>query len=118
MGQQPLDYIELPSKDLVGDQRFFEKVFDWRFRAYGDNYLAFWQAFPGLKGGFYRAEQVAVASAGAGLIIFYTEALDVVFEQVLEAGGVLSKAIFPFPGGRRFQFFAPGGAELGVWSDV
>lgn len=118
MGQQPLDYIEMPSKDFDGDQQFFEKVFDWRFRAYGENYLAFWQAFPGLKGGFYRSEQVAVASGGAPLLIFYSDTLETTLEHVLAAGGVLSKPIFPFPGGRRFQFFAPGGAELGVWSDV
>lgn len=118
MGQQPLDYIELPSKSLDKDQEFFEQVFQWRFRAYGEDYLAFWQAFPGLKGGFYRTEKIIRASDGAPLLIFYTETLETTLEQVLRAGGVLAKAIFPFPGGRRFQFLAPGGVELGVWSDV
>jgi predicted enzyme related to lactoylglutathione lyase len=118
MGQQPLDYIELPSRDLAEDQRFFAEVFDWRFQAFGDSYLAFYQPFPGLKGGFYQSEHTPTATQGAPLLIFYTEALELLLETVLSAGGVLSKAIFPFPGGRRFQFFAPGGAELGVWSDL
>jgi predicted enzyme related to lactoylglutathione lyase len=118
MGQQPLDYIEMPSKDLAADQQFFTQVFDWRFKPYGEDYLAFWQGFPGLKGGFYRSDSIAKSREGAPLMIFYSEALEVTLEQVLSASGVLAKAIFPFPGGRRFQFFAPGGVELGVWSDL
>ena len=36
---------------------------------------------------------------------------------VVAAGGGLTKDIFPFPGGRRFQFTDPNGNELAVWSD-
>ena len=33
-------------------------------------------------------------------------------------GGIVAKAIYSFPGGRRFHFIDPGGNELAVWSDA
>jgi len=32
------------------------------------------------------------------------------------AGAVISRAVFAFPGGRRFHFTDPDGYELAVWS--
>ena len=34
-----------------------------------------------------------------------------------EAGGIIVKPPFSFPGGRRFHFMDPSGNELAVWSD-
>jgi predicted enzyme related to lactoylglutathione lyase len=34
---------------------------------------------------------------------------------VKAAGGVITRPIFSFPGGRRFHFRDPGGNELGVY---
>jgi hypothetical protein len=34
---------------------------------------------------------------------------------VREAGATITKEIFAFPGGRRFQFEDPSGIELAVW---
>jgi hypothetical protein len=36
---------------------------------------------------------------------------------VLKAGGVITRDIFEFPGGKRFHFTDPGGNELAVWSE-
>ena len=33
-----------------------------------------------------------------------------------DAGGIIAKPIYSFPGGRRFHFIDPGGNELAVWS--
>jgi hypothetical protein len=49
--------------------------------------------------------------------VIRAENLDAVFEAVTEAGGVIAKPIFTFPGGRRFHFIDPGGNELAVWSE-
>jgi predicted enzyme related to lactoylglutathione lyase len=37
--------------------------------------------------------------------------------RVKQAGGTIVRAIFSFPGGRRFHFTDPSGNELAVWSD-
>jgi predicted enzyme related to lactoylglutathione lyase len=37
--------------------------------------------------------------------------------NVLKLGAKLTKDIFEFPGGRRFQFLDPNGHELSVWSN-
>jgi hypothetical protein len=36
--------------------------------------------------------------------------------RVTQAGGVIARPIFSFPGGRRFHFTDPSGHELAVWS--
>jgi len=50
-------------------------------------------------------------------VILYSRELEKTRDAVKEAGGSLTKDIFTFPGGRRFQFTDPSGNELGVWSD-
>ena len=37
--------------------------------------------------------------------------------SVKAAGGVVTKPIFSFPGGRRFHFKDPNGNELAIWSE-
>jgi len=51
----------------------------------------------------------------APLPVVRVEDLDAAFDAVTKAGGVIAKAIFSFPGGRRFHFIDPGGNELAVW---
>jgi uncharacterized protein len=38
-------------------------------------------------------------------------------QRIKQAGGAIVRAIFSFPGGRRFPFTDPSGNELAVWSD-
>ena len=37
--------------------------------------------------------------------------------KIEKAGGSILKAIFSFPGGRRFHFSDPNGNEYAVWTD-
>jgi hypothetical protein len=39
-------------------------------------------------------------------------------EEVRAAGAEITKEIFEFPGGRRFQFKEPGGTEMAVWKEA
>ena len=39
-------------------------------------------------------------------------------DAVIAAGGLISRAIFAFPGARRFHFIDPSGSELAVWQTV
>jgi predicted enzyme related to lactoylglutathione lyase len=49
-------------------------------------------------------------------VVLYSEDLERSVAAVSEAGGTILKAIYTFPGGRRFHFADPAGNELAVWS--
>lgn len=111
-----INYVEFPAKDLAATKAFFEKSFGWTFTDYGPEYTAF--SDQGLDGGFFASELVSSAAHGAALIVLYSENLESTEKKVLEAGGIIVKSIFSFPGGRRFHFTEPSGNELAVWSDL
>lgn len=110
-----INYVEFATRDLAASTQFFETVFSWRFTGYGPDYSAF--AGSGIDGGFYRAALAGAVSQGAPLVVIYSEDLSLSQAAVEQAGGVVTRAIFSFPGGRRFHFTEPGGNELAVWSD-
>jgi uncharacterized protein len=111
-----LNYVEFPARDLGATKRFFEAAFGWTFKDYGPDYAAF--SGHGLDGGFFRSELASHTVHGAALLVFYSQALETTQARVMQAGGVVNKAIFSFPGGRRFHFTEPSGNELAVWSEL
>jgi predicted enzyme related to lactoylglutathione lyase len=106
-----LDYLELPvSKDSFDRLKaFYAEAFAWSFTDYGPTYTAFDE---GLEGGF-----ATEAETPKPVPILFSENLDKTLKTVEDAGGIIVKPIFTFPGGRRFHFTDPGGNELAVWSD-
>lgn len=111
---EKINYVEYPAKDIGATKRFFETAFGWAFADYGPDYAAF--SDQGLNGGFYKSELISASVTGAALVVFYSEDLASTPRKVEQAGGVTSKAIFAFPGGRRFHFTEPSGNEFAVWS--
>ena len=107
-----IDYIEFPIVDIAAAKQFYGKVFGWEFVDYGSDYVSFSDGR--LSGGFRKEPS---AQSGGPLVVFYTTALESVQAKVEDAGGRIVKAIFDFPGGRRFHFTDPSGNELAVWSD-
>ncbi|HET8624637.1 MAG TPA: VOC family protein [Gemmatimonadales bacterium] len=107
-----VDYIELSAKDLSAVKRFYGDAFGWRFTDYGPDYTSF--ADGRLTGGFRRANE---ATRGGVLVVIFALDLEAAEKAVTRAGGRMVKAIFSFPGGRRFHFTDPAGNELAVWSD-
>jgi predicted enzyme related to lactoylglutathione lyase len=107
-----INYIELPASDLEAVKEFYTKAFGWKFTDYGPEYTAFNDGI--LEGGFTQGE---ISGASGPLIILYSENLEDSLETVKTCGGTLSKDIFEFPGGRRFQFLDPAGNQLAIWSD-
>jgi predicted enzyme related to lactoylglutathione lyase len=105
-----LDYLEMPCSDLPAVKAFYTNTFGWTFVDYGPEYAAFNE---GLDGGF-------AANGGAimPLPVLYASDLDAMFAKVSAAGAAITKPIFDFPGGRRFQFRDPAGNELAVWSET
>ena len=109
-----IDYVELPSVTAHELTRaFYAKAFGWNFTDYGPDYAA-------TEGG-----TVDVGLNGqpdeplsAPLPVVRVDDLSQAFESVVAAGGLIAKAIFAFPGGKRFHFIDPSGSELAVWQTV
>ena len=112
-----INYIELPSRNIPATKAFFEAVFAWTFVDYGPDYASFSVASAGLDGGFFKSDLAASTDNGSALVVLYSDTLEEAEARVKQAGGVISKPIFSFPGGRRFHFTEPSGNELAVWSE-
>ena len=107
-----IDYIEFPGSDLVRTKAFYSTAFGWKFTDYGPDYTSFQDGR--LTGGFSKEIK---AGHGGPLIVIYAADLEGMETKVRNAGGMIAKEIFSFPGGRRFHFTDPNGNELAVWSD-
>jgi len=107
-----IDYIEFPATDVAAAKRFYTEVFGWKFTDYGPDYTSFEDGR--LAGGFTKKDS---APRGGALIVIYARDLQATEERVRAAGGVIVKATFSFPGGRRFHFTDPSGNEMAVWSE-
>jgi predicted enzyme related to lactoylglutathione lyase len=105
-----INYIEFNVSDIAQSKAFYGQAFGWRFADYGPQYCEFDDGH--MKGGFDASGQV---QTGGPLIVLYGEDLPALMQAVTEAGGKITKEIFEFPGGRRFQFTDPDGYELAVW---
>lgn len=110
-----IDYVEVSATDLDVAKRFYAAAFGWTFRDYGPAYVGFKDGASGREAfGIEKTDRVV---SGGVLVLLYSEDLEATLAAVREAGGAVTKEIFAFPGGRRFQFTDPSGNELGVWSD-
>jgi len=108
---EQIQYIECLSKDLSKAKAFYTQCFGWKFTDYGPGYTAFEGDY--VDGGFASGEPVN----GSILIVLYSADLENTLSKVKAAGAMITKDIFSFPGGRRFQFMDPDGYELAVWSE-
>ena len=105
-----IDYIEFNVASIAASKAFYGDAFGWTFQDYGPDYCEFRDGR--LTGGFAHG----AAQPGGALVVLYSTALEDSLAQVEKAGGRITKPIFAFPGGRRFQFTDPDGYELAVWS--
>ena len=112
MENNHVNYIEFKAANLEAIKTFYSKSFNWKFTDYGPKYIAFSDC--GVEGGFEKSDEEITNGA---LVILYHENLDDIQNHIIQNGGKISKAIFSFPGGRRFHFLDPAGNELAVWSD-
>ena len=109
-----IDYVELPSVTAHELTRaFYAKAFGWTFADYGPDYAA-------TEGGIVDVGLNGQPddALSAPLPIVRVDDLETALEAVVAAGGLIARAIFAFPGGRRFHFIDPSGSELAVWQTV
>lgn len=111
---EKINYVEIPANDLDAVKDFFSKVFAWKFTDYGSEYTAF--TYSGLDGGFYKSDAKNHSETGGALVVIFSENLNHTLDKVMQADMKITKPIFKFPGGQRFQFLDPCGNEWGVWS--
>ncbi len=112
MTNNHINYIELYTNDIPAVKNFYTQAFQWEFTDYGPSYTAFSKS--GLEGGF---ELTNTKITNGALVVLYHNNLEHIKQKVIECNGTITRDIFSFPGGRRFQFLDPTGNELAVWSD-
>ena len=115
-----IDYVELAVPDIAAAKQFYAQAFGWSFTDYGPAYAGFVDG-PADSGrrevGGLSQQPAAARGSAAPLVLLFSTDLEASRERVRAAGGVISRDIFAFPGGRRFHFTDPGGNELGVWAE-
>ncbi|MGR3484254.1 MAG: VOC family protein [Paracoccaceae bacterium] len=103
-----IDFIEMGSEDMPATQAFLAGAFGWGFVEYGAHYRDVTGA--GVSGGLHD-------EGGPPLIVLKARDLRAARDRVTALGAQVTKDIFAFPGGRRFEFTAPGGLRLAVWCE-
>ena len=102
-----IDFIELPVTDIAASQAFYTAAFGFELTAFGPSYACTMTGDVDLG---LRAD--AAEATAAPLPVIHVDDLDAALAAVTQAGGVVTKPVFGFPGGRRFHFRHPGGKEL------
>jgi predicted enzyme related to lactoylglutathione lyase len=111
MNPLKINYVEFSTREMGKTTSFFTKAFGWTYADYGPEYQSFTNA--GVDGGIFQIEEPVPP-----LVVLKADDLEATLKAVTDAGGVIVKPIFSFPGGRRFHFREPGGNELAVWSET
>src|ERR1700722_110150 len=109
MSKSPIAYIELPSKNVAADKRFYGSLFGWSFEDFGPDYAAIHDA--GVEGGLNATEE---GRTKAPLVVLDTDDIEGMSRRVVTGGGPITAPIFACPGGRSIRYTGPSGNELAV----
>lgn len=102
-----LSYLELPVADAAAASGFYAKAFGWSFVDFGPSYAATISGDTDIGFQADPAEKTAAA-----LPVIEVADLAAALASVKAAGGIVTRDMFAFPGGRRFHFRDPDGHEL------
>jgi predicted enzyme related to lactoylglutathione lyase len=102
-----ISFIELPAAATAPSKAFYAAAFGYAMTDFGPTYACTMSGDVnlGLQADAREAPQ-------APLPVIQVESLETVETRVRNAGGIVTKPIFGFPGGRRFHFRDPAGNEL------
>jgi predicted enzyme related to lactoylglutathione lyase len=100
-------FVELPAQATEPGKRFYAAAFGFEMTDFGPTYACTMSGDVDLGLQADRAE-----ATRAPLPVIQVELLEATEAAVRKAGGRITKAIFSFPGGRRFHFTDPAGNEL------
>ena len=100
-------FVELPATDTTSGKAFYSTAFGFELTDFGPTYACT------LSGDVDLGLQAdASERTRAPLLVIQVEHLEATEAAVRRAAGTVTKAIFSFPGGRRFHFTDPSGNEL------
>lgn len=100
-------FVELPASDLASARSFYTDAFGLGFTDFGPSYACT------LTGDVDIGLQADASEAtSAPLAVIAVDNLEASLEAVSKAGGIITRPVFAFPGGRRFHFRDPSGNEL------
>ncbi len=102
-----ISFVELPASDLAATRAFYSNAFGFALTDFGPSYSCTMTGDVDLG---LQADSSEATSAP--LTVITVEDLEASLEAVSKAGGVITKPVFGFPGGRRFHFRDPSGNEL------
>jgi len=104
-----INFVELPAANLPAAKAFYGSVFGWDLTDFGPSYSCTMTGDVdlGLQGDVGEATRAALA-------VIAVDDLEAAQAAIESAGGVITRPIFAFPGGRRFHFTDPNGNELAV----
>lgn len=100
-------FVELPVLNMVSTRSFYADAFGLAFSDFGPSY----SCTLGVDVPLGLQADASEATA-APLTVLAVDDLEASLDAVSKAGGVITKPIFAFPGGRRFHFRDPSGNEL------
>lgn len=112
MENNKINFIEFQALDLIEIKKFYGDTFGWTFTDFGDSYSDFHGG--GISGGFSKTDKI---STGGTLVVLYHSDLSLALKNVTDNGGKITKEVFSFPGGSRFEFTDPSGNTLAIWTD-
>lgn len=102
-------FVELPAQELAASRTFYTSVFGWTLTDFGPTYSCT------MTGDVDLGLQADMREApSAPLPVVLVDDLEAALSAAQNAGATISKPIFAFPGGRRFQFLDPNGLELAI----
>jgi predicted enzyme related to lactoylglutathione lyase len=102
-----ISFVELPARATAPMKTFYAGAFGLAMTDFGPTYACT------LTGDVDVGVQADAADATrAPLPVIQVDNLEAVLESVKRAGGIITRPVFSFPGGRRFHFTDPGGNEL------
>ena len=102
-------FVELPASDIETSSRFYEQLFGWRMTAFGPSYACTMTGDVDLGLQADRAE-----ASAAPLPVVQVDDLERAAATAQALGARITRPIFSFPGGRRFQIVDPSGNEIAV----
>ena len=111
MAAYVLDYLEVPSSDTARSRAFFGKAFGWQFVDFGGTYTEVHGA-----GLLWGLNADAADRSAAPVAVIRTSDIVQAERDVVAAGGTITRPTYDYPGGKRFFFREPGGAELAVYA--
>lgn len=100
-------FVELPAEKLGASKAFYKNVFGLVLTDFGPTYSCTMTGDVDI--GFQGDRNDAT---GSPLAVIAVDNLEQTLTDVQKAGGIITKPIFGFPGGRRFHFLDPNGNEL------